>query len=234
MQMHTGAGQALWRTLGAPKTLQISSFVDNNPRRFGLIQRSREFDDYQDAEALYHLRPSAWIEPEGNWGEGEVRLVEIPVENEFNDNIVSYWVPKEPLARDKRHEFHYRLGFAPLPANDLPLAKVRQHGLDNPAFLRFICQQLSEKLFVSSRLHSNVALKAIYKIAKYLTYRCQTDGAIIQLEKREAIAAMLGVSVRQLNRALKELAEQGLIAFKNKTVEVLDEPGLADIGPSDA
>ncbi|MCZ0961503.1 glucan biosynthesis protein [Paracoccus benzoatiresistens] len=126
LQMHTGAGQALWRTLGAHKTLQISSFVDNNPRGFGLIQRKRDFADYEDPEALYHLRPSAWIQPEENWGEGEVRLVEIPVENEFNDNIVTCWVPKEPLARDKRHEFRYRLAFSPLPANDLPLAKVVQ------------------------------------------------------------------------------------------------------------
>ncbi|MTD99275.1 glucan biosynthesis protein G [Paracoccus sp. YIM 132242] len=126
VQMHTGAGQALWRTLGAHKTLQISSFVDNNPRGFGLIQRKRAFEDYQDSEALYHLRPSAWIQPEENWGEGEVRLVEIPVENEFNDNIVTCWVPKEPLARDKRHDYSYRLGFAPLPANDLPLARVVQ------------------------------------------------------------------------------------------------------------
>lgn len=126
VQMHTGAGQALWRTLNAPKTLQISSFVDNNPRGFGLIQRSRDFADYQDPEALYHLRPSAWIQPEENWGEGEVRLVEIPVENEFNDNTVTCWIPKEPLARDRRHDYSYRLSFAPLPANDLPLARVRQ------------------------------------------------------------------------------------------------------------
>ncbi|SNR24022.1 glucan biosynthesis protein G [Paracoccus sediminis] len=126
VQMHTGAGQALWRTLGAHKTLQMSSFVDNNPRGFGLIQRNRDFADYEDPEALYHLRPSAWIQPEDNWGEGEVRLVEIPVENEFNDNIVTCWVPKEPLARDRRHDFRYRLSFAPLPANDLPLAKVVQ------------------------------------------------------------------------------------------------------------
>ena len=126
VQMHTGAGQALWRTLGAHKTLQISSFVDNNPRGFGLIQRKRDFADYEDPEALYHLRPSAWIQPEDNWAEGEVRLVEIPVENEFNDNIVTCWVPKEPLAKDKRHEFRYRLTFSPLPANDLPLARVVQ------------------------------------------------------------------------------------------------------------
>ncbi|MDB6182370.1 glucan biosynthesis protein [Paracoccus fistulariae] len=126
LQMHTGAGQALWRTLAAHKNLQISSFVDNNPRGFGLIQRNRDFIAYQDAEAMYDQRPSAWIQPEGDWGEGEVRLIEIPVENEFNDNIVSYWLPKKPMARGERHEFRYRLSFAPLPPNDVPLAKVRQ------------------------------------------------------------------------------------------------------------
>lgn len=124
LQMHTGAGQALWRTLAAHKTLQISSFMDNDPRGFGLIQRHRDFADYQDAEALYHLRPSAWIQPDDGWGEGEVRLIEIPVDNEFNDNIVSYWIPKEPMAREQRHEFRYRLSFLALPPNDLPLARV--------------------------------------------------------------------------------------------------------------
>lgn len=126
LQMHTGANQALWRTLATSENLQISSFVDKNPRGFGLIQRSRNFEDYQDAEALYHTRPSSWIEPTGHWGEGEVRLIEIPVENEFNDNIVAYWVPKEPLEKSKRHDYQYRQSFAALPPNDLPLAKVRQ------------------------------------------------------------------------------------------------------------
>lgn len=126
LQMHTGAGQALWRSLASHKNLQISSFVDKSPRGFGLIQRNRDFGDYQDAEAMYNQRPSAWIQPESDWGEGEVRLIEIPVENEFNDNIVTYWLPKDPLARGKRHDFRYRLSFAPLPPNDMPLAKVRQ------------------------------------------------------------------------------------------------------------
>lgn len=125
LQMQTGARQSLWRTLASHKTLQISSFVDRDPRGFGLIQRTRDFGDFQDAEAMYHLRPSAWIQPEGDWGEGEVRLIEIPVENEFNDNIVSYWQPKNVMAKGQRHEFRYRLGFLPLPPNDVPLAKVR-------------------------------------------------------------------------------------------------------------
>lgn len=126
LQMYTGSGQALWRSLTSSRTLQVASFVDRDPRGFGLIQRKRDFEDFQDAEAMYHLRPSAWIEPEGEWGEGEIRLVEIPVENEFNDNIVSYWVPKEPIPRDKRYEFRYRLSFTAVPPNDLPLAKIRQ------------------------------------------------------------------------------------------------------------
>ncbi|MCQ0972023.1 glucan biosynthesis protein [Paracoccus sp. TK19116] len=125
LQIHTGAGQALWRTLQSSNSLQISSFVDDGPKGFGLVQRNREFDDYQDAEARYDLRPSAWIEPEGDWGEGEVRLIEIPVENEFNDNIVAYWLPKDVMAKGERHDFRYTLSFASRLPRDLPVARVR-------------------------------------------------------------------------------------------------------------
>lgn len=126
LQMQTGAGQSLWRSLASHRALQISAFVDRDPRGFGLAQRARDFGTYQDAEAMYHQRPSAWIEPEGNWGEGQVRLVEIPVENEFNDNIVSYWTPKDRLAARERHEYRYRLTFSALPPTDMPLARVVQ------------------------------------------------------------------------------------------------------------
>ena len=37
-----GAGEHLWRKLANPKTLQVSSFVDQNPRGFGLMQRKRD------------------------------------------------------------------------------------------------------------------------------------------------------------------------------------------------
>lgn len=124
LQMVTGAGQRLWRSLSAHPKLQISSFVDRDPRGFGLAQRERSFDAYQDAEARYDERPSAWIEPIGDWGEGQVRLIEIPVENEFNDNIVSYWMPADPLKPGRRHDFSYRLTFSALPGDDAPLARV--------------------------------------------------------------------------------------------------------------
>jgi glucans biosynthesis protein len=44
-------------------------------------------------EAHYELRPSAWIEPIGDWGDGSIRLVQLPAGTEYGDNIVAFWVP---------------------------------------------------------------------------------------------------------------------------------------------
>ncbi|MDO5621314.1 MAG: glucan biosynthesis protein G [Paracoccus sp. (in: a-proteobacteria)] len=126
LQMTTGAGQQLWRVLENHRNLQMSAFMDRDPKGFGLIQRSRRFEDFQDAEARYEKRPSAWIEPEGDWGEGVVSLVEIPVANEFNDNIVSFWRPKAGLKAGQRFDAAYRLVFAPLAVPQPPRARIVQ------------------------------------------------------------------------------------------------------------
>ena len=83
----------IWRPLVNPKRLLVTSFALTNPRGFGLMQRKRSFGDYEDLEARYDLRPSAWVELKGPWGPGRVELVQIPVPDETNDNIVAYWVP---------------------------------------------------------------------------------------------------------------------------------------------
>ena len=69
----TGKGEQVWRPLANPRELQISAFSDTGPRGFGLMQRGRDFDDYQDLEAHYEKRPSLWVEPIGDWGEGDRR-----------------------------------------------------------------------------------------------------------------------------------------------------------------
>ena len=109
LQIINGAGETIWRPLANPKNLQLSSFVDNNPRGFGLMQRARNFSDFADLEALYHRRPGAWIEPMGDWGNGYVRLVEIPTESEIFDNIVCYWQPEGGLPAGEEATFKYRL-----------------------------------------------------------------------------------------------------------------------------
>lgn len=114
--IHNGAGEVIWRPLANPTTLQISAFGDRNPQGFGLMQRKREFDDYNDLEALYHLRPSVWITPRGDWGEGAVTLVEIPADLEVYDNIVAYWRPAAPIAAGAEQELRYRLQWGADPA----------------------------------------------------------------------------------------------------------------------
>ncbi len=113
VMMLSGRGEWLWRPLNNPKTLQVSAFQDISPRGFGLIQRSRDFNSYRDIEAHYERRPSAWVEPIGDWGEGFVQLFEIPTNVETNDNIVAYWHPKDSLKQGSEYSFVYRLHWCP-------------------------------------------------------------------------------------------------------------------------
>jgi glucans biosynthesis protein len=93
LQIATGAGEWIWRPLINPNRLLVTSFAMTDPRGFGLFQRDTNFNDYQDLEADYQDRPSAWIIPGKGWGAGKVELVEIPTPSEKNDNIVCYWAP---------------------------------------------------------------------------------------------------------------------------------------------
>ena len=104
-----GAGEVLWRPLANPRTLQVSSFVDRAPRGFGLMQRARALSDFADLEAHYHRRPSLWVEPMGDWGDGAVTLVEIPSDQEIFDNIVAYWRPDAVVPAGERLDLTYRL-----------------------------------------------------------------------------------------------------------------------------
>ncbi len=119
-----GNGEVLWRPLDNSKYLRISSFLDNNPKGFGLMQRDRNPEHYLDFEADYELRPSAWVEPKSNWGKGMVQLVEIPSIQEIHDNIVAYWVPNEEVVPGKPLNYSYKLYWSNTIPADTKLAKV--------------------------------------------------------------------------------------------------------------
>jgi periplasmic glucans biosynthesis protein len=104
----TGSGEYIWRPLNNPPYINISSFYDEQPRGFGLIQRDRQFDHYLDG-VRYHLRPSTWVEPLDNWGRGVVQLVEMPTDDETYDNITAYWSPAKAVAPGDRIKLSYRL-----------------------------------------------------------------------------------------------------------------------------
>ncbi|MGH6945108.1 MAG: glucan biosynthesis protein [Geminicoccaceae bacterium] len=109
LQIWTGRGEWLWRPLVNPNELRISVFADENPRGFGLLQRTRDFEAYEDLEARYDLRPSLWVEPQSAWGQGDVRLIELPTDLEVHDNIVAFWAPKQAVEAGSEWQLDYRL-----------------------------------------------------------------------------------------------------------------------------
>ncbi|MBN9443317.1 glucan biosynthesis protein G [Bosea sp. (in: a-proteobacteria)] len=118
LMIHSGSGEWLWRPLRNPKQQAVSFFGERNMRGFGLMQRDRNFDHYQDLDLAYERRPSYWVEPQGDWGEGVIELIEMATGDESNDNVVALWTPKAPLEPGKEFSFGYRLT-AMLDSNDL-------------------------------------------------------------------------------------------------------------------
>lgn len=102
------SGEAIWRPLANPVRLQGSAFA-GTPARFGFEQRQRDLAAYADGEAKYEHRPSVVIEPVGDWGEGDIHLLEIPTANEYADNVTAFWRPTQPWLAGATYSFAYRL-----------------------------------------------------------------------------------------------------------------------------
>jgi len=105
--VHMDSGEVLWHPLDNPPVMRHQIFSAPNVRGFGLLQRERSFAAYQDMFNFYQLEPSVWIEPRGNWGDGDLHLVELSANYEGFDNIVVFWDPRnkpQPLQP-------YRLGY---------------------------------------------------------------------------------------------------------------------------
>jgi glucans biosynthesis protein len=138
-------GETMWRPLNNTPNLGNTYLWDANPKAFGLYQRGRDFETYQDAGAHYERRPSIRVEPVDGFGQGSVRLIEIPSKLEADDNIVAFFIPSEPVVAGDAREFHYRLVWGDLlPTADSTLAYVAEtragqggiSGVENAASLR--------------------------------------------------------------------------------------------------
>lgn len=125
LQLANGNGEWLWRPVSNRETLQASAFGGVDPRGFGLLQRTRSFDLFQDDLQHWERRPSLWIQPIENWGEGTIELLEIPTRSENNDNIIASWHPKAPLQPGKEAYFAYRQFWCWWPPARPPLSEVR-------------------------------------------------------------------------------------------------------------
>ena len=163
LQIHTGNNEWLWRPLSNRNSLQFSSFIDVNPKGFGFLTRNRDIAAYQDDNEHWEQRPSIWIEPHHDWGEGSVQLVEIPSESEFNQNIIAYWRPKDRLAANSERKFAYRQFWCWSPPTRPPLAVVsaaRSGRGGAPKRRRFVVVFSGEALGDPARPPSQASLSA--------------------------------------------------------------------------
>ncbi|MEM8738198.1 MAG: glucan biosynthesis protein [Planctomycetota bacterium] len=126
-------GSLDWRPLRNPPHLAVSRFKMTDPRGFGLVQRDRNFNHYEDLETEMQIRPSVWVTPRHfhqaasadadaapvahtgrkPWGDGWVELLEIASDDEGIDNIGAYWVPAhaDELGAGSVVDLSYRLDF---------------------------------------------------------------------------------------------------------------------------
>lgn len=103
------AHKTTWRQLANPRRVMQFLFPTRHLKGFGLIQRDRDFFDYESASMRYQGRPSVWVEPRGRWGAGAATLIEIPTPNETNDNIVAFWRPLTMPVPGRPYRLDYRL-----------------------------------------------------------------------------------------------------------------------------
>lgn len=119
------SGSAIFRALANPKARRTTPFAQGSPAGFGLLQRDRDFDHYQDDGVFYERRPSLWASPVKPLGNGEVRLYEFPTDSEYTDNVAAYWTPSDPIQTGKRIDLSYRLDWQnEEPAASSPVAKA--------------------------------------------------------------------------------------------------------------
>jgi len=120
LALRRGNGECVWRPLANPRTPRVSHFVDDSPNGFGLLQRDRGFDSYNDVGADYEERPNLWIEPLDAWGPGRIELLELPTDDEIHDNIVAAWRPDRPAEAGTAQRLRCRMWWADQVPAHLP------------------------------------------------------------------------------------------------------------------
>jgi len=214
--MAFGNGEWLWRPIENRHSLRLTRLHDSKPRGFGLMQRDREFNNYQDLEAHYDKRPSAWIEPLGEWGKGAVELVEIPTEAERNDNIVAYWLPEKSPQAGEQLSFEYRLRMGGDNVDRVPGARAQATrigggGTDSREqharkfALDFVGKNL-QKLPPDASLQAVVSASAGELRGKVVQYNPHTQGwrVYFELLPGDAPEVELRCFLRQGNDVLSE------------------------------
>lgn len=110
--IHSGDSNWKWRPLTRQAYPSVSSTRVDAVHGFGLMQRDRDERHFQDSNALYHRRPSVWVEPKQPWRNGKIELLEIPGAHEGIDSIGAYFVPDRKPETGESRRLEYTIEFS--------------------------------------------------------------------------------------------------------------------------
>lgn len=104
---------------------------------------------------------------------------------------------------------------------------VDRYGASDPRFLRFLIEQLREKLYKTNALQVNQVLPVINRLAVYLLAQpaANAQGAVL-LPDKEGLASLMGTTSRHLNRVLRELVDDGYISASYPLVHIINRAAL--------
>lgn len=110
----------------------------------------------------------------------------------------------------------------------IPRQTVERYGSDDPRFLRFLIDELRKKLCNNDTLLSGRILPAAARLAFYILSEVGDDGSAALADK-ETLAALIGTTLRHLNRIIRELVDHGAITVRYPTIHVRNRRLLEEI-----
>src|SRR5688572_17634389 len=122
------ADELIWRPISNPARTRTDILPGNALEAFGLQQRDRDYEHYQDIEADYHLRPDAWIVPGAGMQDGSLRLLEIESPHEYADNVALVWVPAEIPQPQNVFPYDYDVYFGEHDTGSLATVAATRYG----------------------------------------------------------------------------------------------------------
>ncbi|HEX6241317.1 MAG TPA: glucan biosynthesis protein, partial [Polyangiales bacterium] len=176
-----------------PVRTRVSNYRLDSPRGFGLLQRDRDPDSYRDPVERYQDRPSAWVEPIGDWGAGQLRLLEFATELESDDNIASLWVPDRVPAEGLtlRYRIHFGAAVEPTGFGRVVATRADGHGQRSGRFV------VEFQVPHAAELHGPVELELSAPdsevLARAVELSPHRDGFRASFELKRADAARLSV-----------------------------------------
>ncbi|HJO95674.1 MAG TPA: glucan biosynthesis protein [Victivallales bacterium] len=149
---------------------------------FGLLQRNRKFTSYVDWHNRYYLDANVWIEPEIETGPGNVRLVTLPTNIEFTDNVNTFWIPDNKPEVGKPYNFNYTINCSlETPPETTAHVNNYWHGKfyskDKTFFLVSFSGSNLKKLNIKSEITPIINIQGSAKLSKkpHIRYCKKTD-----------------------------------------------------------